>query len=181
MEHPDTDLFTIPTPLCDLSAALLDIARRQHIWLASAESCTGGRIGAALTAIPGSSDCYAGGVVAYKNSAKERLLNVPSELLAMHGAVSAPVARAMAEGARLALQADWAVATTGIAGPGGGSGEKPVGLVWIAIAGPSSTWDFKNIFTGDRNAVQSASVYQALRLLKRIINNEQNITCTLVQ
>ena len=120
-----------------LASVLLDQLRRRGQTLAVAESCTGGGLGASLAAVPGASDVLLGGVIAYANRVKHGLLGVPAELLEAHGAVSDPVARAMADGARPATGADWALAITGVAGPGGGSAEKPVGLVHIAVAGPA--------------------------------------------
>jgi nicotinamide-nucleotide amidase len=120
-----------------LASVLLEQLRRRGQTLAVAESCTGGGLGAALAAVPGASDVLLGGVIAYANSVKQGLLGVPAALLEAHGAVSDPVARAMAEGARRATGADWALAITGVAGPGGGSAEKPVGLVHIAVVGPA--------------------------------------------
>jgi nicotinamide-nucleotide amidase len=119
-----------------LASVVLELLRRRGQTLAVAESCTGGGIGAALAAVPGASEVFLGGVIAYANAVKQGLLGVPAELLTAHGAVSDPVARAMAEGARRATGAHWAMAVTGIAGPGGGSADKPVGLVHIAVAGP---------------------------------------------
>jgi nicotinamide-nucleotide amidase len=119
-----------------LAAVVLQRLRARGQSLAVAESCTGGGLGAALAAVPGASDVFLGGVIAYANALKQQLLGVHAELLEQHGAVSDPVAQAMAEGARRATGADWALAVTGIAGPGGGSTEKPVGLVHIAVAGP---------------------------------------------
>ena len=120
-----------------LASVLLEQLRSRGQTLAVAESCTGGGLGASLAAVPGASDVLLGGVIAYANSVKQGLLGVPAALLEAHGAVSDPVARAMAEGARRATGADWALALTGVAGPGGGSAEKPVGLVHIAVAGPA--------------------------------------------
>ena len=119
-----------------LAAVVLEQLRQRGQTLAVAESCTGGGLGAALAAVPGASAVFRGGVIAYANAVKQRLLGVPAELLAVHGAVSDPVAQAMAEGARRATGADWALAITGVAGPGGGSEAKPVGLVHLAVAGP---------------------------------------------
>jgi len=119
-----------------LASVVLQQLRQRNQTLAVAESCTGGGLGAALAAVPGASDVFLGGVIAYANPVKQELLGVAPELLAAHGAVSDPVARAMAEGARRATGAHWALAVTGIAGPAGGSVEKPVGLVHIAVAGP---------------------------------------------
>jgi nicotinamide-nucleotide amidase len=119
-----------------LASVVLEQLRRRGETLAVAESCTGGGLGAALAAVPGASEVFLGGVIAYANAVKQGLLGVPAALLGSHGAVSDPVAMAMAEGARRATGATWAIAVTGIAGPGGGSAEKPVGLVHLAIAGP---------------------------------------------
>jgi nicotinamide-nucleotide amidase len=119
-----------------LASVVLDQLRQRGQTLVVAESCTGGGLGAALAAVPGASDVWLGGVIAYANSVKQGLLGVPAELLHAHGAVSDPVAQAMAEGARRATGADWALAITGVAGPGGGSDAKPVGLVHLAVAGP---------------------------------------------
>jgi nicotinamide-nucleotide amidase len=119
-----------------LASVVLEQLRQRNQTLAVAESCTGGGLGAALAAVPGASAVFLGGVIAYANAVKQELLAVPPELLAAHGAVSDPVAQAMAEGVRRATGAHWALAVTGIAGPAGGSAEKPVGLVHIAVAGP---------------------------------------------
>ncbi len=117
-------------------ALVLELLRERGLTLATAESCTGGLVAARLTAIPGSSDVFLGSVVAYANSVKTSQLGVPEELLATFGAVSAETAAAMAEGARTRLGADVAVSVTGVAGPGGGTAEKPVGLVFLHAAGP---------------------------------------------
>lgn len=167
MHRTTQDDFLLPQGLNSLAAQVLLMARERGLRLASAESCTGGRIGAALTAIPGSSDCYQGGVIAYQNAVKEKLLGVSGALLSEHGAVSEPVARAMAQGARKALEADWAVSTSGIAGPGGGSETKPVGLVCMGIAGPRGDYAYRHIFSGTREEIQSQSVYTVLELLLR--------------
>ena len=147
--------------LDQLAAALL--ARKQT--LATAESCTGGLVGAALTNLPGSSAWYLGGVVAYANELKIRLLGVPAEILAAHGAVSLETARAMAQGARAAAAADFAVSITGIAGPAGGTPEKPVGLVFIGVAAPHGTATFKHHFSGSRAEIRQAATEAALRHL----------------
>ncbi len=150
----------------DSLAAAVGAALLHHRWqLATAESCTGGLVGAAITAVPGASAYYLGGLIAYSNVVKERLLGVPTEILAAHGAVSAPCAAAMAAGGRARFAADVAVATTGIAGPGGGSADKPVGLVFIAVAHPAGSVVERHVFPGDRLAVQRATVQAALRLL----------------
>ncbi|MGA1004427.1 competence/damage-inducible protein A, partial [Vulcanococcus sp.] len=119
-----------------LAEVVLQQLRLRGQTVAVAESCTGGGLGAALAAVPGASDVFLGGVIAYANGVKQGLLGVPAELLQAHGAVSDPVAQAMAEGARRVTGADWGLAITGVAGPGGGSNENPVGLVHLASAGP---------------------------------------------
>ncbi|MCJ2013273.1 CinA family protein [Methylobacterium sp. J-076] len=134
--------------------------------LATAESCTGGLVAALLTAVPGSSAAVERGYVTYSNAAKAEAIGVDPALIAARGAVSEPVARAMAEGARAASRADVAVAITGIAGPGGGSAEKPVGLVHLAVAGPGGTRHLERRY-GDpgRAAIRRAAVADALGLL----------------
>ena len=118
-----------------IETAVLELCRERGLTLATAESCTGGLVAARLTSVPGSSDVFLGGVVSYANEVKTAALGVPEDVLAAHGAVSAETAAAMAEGARRRLDADVAVAVTGIAGPGGGSDEKPVGLVYVHASG----------------------------------------------
>ncbi|GAB4139196.1 MAG: CinA family protein [Sphingomonadales bacterium] len=150
-----------------LVTELLATCRQQGLRIATAESCTGGLVAAALTEIAGSSDVYVGGVNAYANDAKTTLLGVPAALIAREGAVSAAVARAMAEGARQSLGVDIAVSITGIAGPGGGSLDKPVGLVWFGLAikdGDSRALERRFGAIG-RAMVRRDSVKQALQLL----------------
>ncbi|MDX1455796.1 MAG: CinA family protein [Gammaproteobacteria bacterium] len=138
----------------------------QKAWrLATAESCTGGGIARVLTDLSGSSAWFEGGIVAYSNEMKMNLLGVPAELLAAEGAVSEAVARAMARGALAASGADLAVAVTGIAGPDGGSKEKPVGTVWFAWAGRDKTETDRQQFEGDRQAVREATIEHAIRRL----------------
>lgn len=147
------------------AAALLDAFRAKGRKLATAESCTGGLIAATLTAIAGSSDVLERGFVTYANEAKSELLGVPAVLIASDGAVSAPVAHAMVLGALAHSRADVAVAVTGIAGPGGGSPGKPVGLVFIAAATRGSEAEVARfVFAGDRTTVRSAAVAAAFRL-----------------
>ena len=132
-------------------------------------SCTGGGLGAALTAVPGSSAVFAGGVIAYSNTVKQQLLDVPDALLERHGAVSDPVVEAMAAGVQQRLGTDWSIAVSGIAGPGGGTEEKPVGLVHLAICGPDGCVASSERF-GDRRgreAVQQLTVIRALDRLRR--------------
>lgn len=132
-------------------------------WLATAESCTGGGIAQCVTAIAGSSGWFERGFVTYSNAAKLELLGVPETTLERHGAVSEAVARAMAQGALAHSRADWAVAVTGIAGPGGGSPEKPVGTVCFAWAHNEGACEAQTChFAGDRAAVRAQAIYQAL-------------------
>jgi nicotinamide-nucleotide amidase len=151
-----------------LASVVLDQLRRRGQTLAVAESCTGGGLGAALAAVPGASDVLLGGVIAYANSVKEGLLGVPAALLEAHGAVSDPVAHAMAEGARRATGADWALAITGVAGPGGGSPEKSVGLVHIAVAGPAgcSSEGVRFGASRGRSWIQTLAAGEALNRLR---------------
>lgn len=151
----------------DDAAALLAELREAGLTLATAESCTGGLIAAALTAIPRSSATLLCGFVTYSNESKTALLGVPAAMIAAHGAVSEPVARAMAEGALARSQAALAVSITGIAGPGGATPGKPVGLVWFALARKDRpTLTRRAVFSGlDRAGVRAASVETALGLL----------------
>jgi nicotinamide-nucleotide amidase len=152
----------------DLAAAILERCRRSRLTLATAESCTGGLIAGCLTAIAGSSTVFDRGFVTYSNAAKTAELGVPAELLARTGAVDERVARAMAEGALRASGADVAIAVTGIAGPDGGSPDKPVGLVHFAAArSGAETLHERHVFAGDRESVRAATVEAALRLLAR--------------
>lgn len=133
--------------------------------LATAESCTGGMVGAALTAVSGASEVYKGGVVSYCNEVKAGLLNVPEEMLTQYGAVSAPVAAAMAEGAAKALQADIAVSTTGLAGPSGDDFGNPVGRVYIGYHDEKGTVTREFTFSGDREVVRRQATQEALKLI----------------
>jgi competence/damage-inducible protein CinA-like protein len=137
--------------------------------LATAESCTGGLVGARLTDVAGSSEAYAGGVVAYSDELKTALLAVPVQTLARYGAVSAETARAMADGARAKLRADVAVAVTGVAGPGGGTVAKPVGLVYVHAAGPRSEEARELRIPGDRESVRVRATAVALHALRRLL------------
>lgn len=147
--------------------ALLDAARKADVKIATAESCTGGLIAGLLTEIPGASDVLERGFVTYSNQAKETMLHVPRALLAAHGAVSRPVASAMAEGALKNADAQAAVAVTGIAGPDGGTAQKPVGLVYVAAARMGRETIVKEFRFGaiGRDAVRLKTIEEALRLL----------------
>lgn len=135
--------------------------------IATAESCTGGLIASALTDIPGASRVFTHGFVTYANAAKTQMLGVPEALLASYGAVCEAVARAMAEGAKARAGADYAISTTGIAGPDGGTAEKPVGTVWFGVAGPSGTQAYHQLFQGDRASIRAQAVMFALALLEQ--------------
>ena len=149
----------------DLAAVVLDAARRRGVMLAVAESCTGGLVGGRLTAVPGASEVFLGGVVAYADPVKEAALGISADLLLRDGAVSESVARAMAEGVRRNFGAGLAVSITGIAGPGGGSSTKPVGTVWFATADGRETIAARMVFGGGRNEVRARAAQAALRLL----------------
>jgi nicotinamide-nucleotide amidase len=153
-----------PAECLDAAARLLDACRARGWRLATAESCTGGLIAACLTEHAGSSDVVARGYVTYDNWAKTELLGVQADTLASVGAVSEEVARQMAEGARRHAACDLAVSVTGIAGPGGATATKPVGLVHIAAATAQGTAHERHLFPGDRAAVRLASVRAALHL-----------------
>jgi PncC family amidohydrolase len=139
--------------------------------IATAESCSGGLIAHRLTNVPGASTPFIGGIVAYSNQVKMNLLDVPRSTLDAHGAVSEETARAMADGARLALGSDMAVAVTGIAGPGGGTAEKPVGLVYMAVAGAGITRAVKHQFKGDRESIKAQTADAALNLVWESLNS----------
>ncbi len=146
---------------------LLAACRARHVMLATAESCTGGLIAAALTAIAGSSDVVDRGFVTYSNEAKNQMIGVPMALIETHGAVSEDVARAMAAGALERSRASIAVAVTGVAGPGGGSAEKPVGLVCFGLAQRGQpTASARMVFPGDRAGIRAATVAYALALIQ---------------
>jgi len=153
---------------------VLELCRARGLTLATAESCTGGLVAARLTSIPGSSDVVLGGVVAYANEVKERELGVPAAVLAAHGAVSAEVAGAMARGARERLHADIAVSVTGVAGPDGGSEEKPVGLVYCHASGPDGELGREFTFPGDRGAIRARSVVIALHLVRTLLTRSRD-------
>lgn len=139
--------------------------------LATAESCTGGGIGAVLTAVPGSSAVYNGGIISYTNKVKHRLLGVDEVLLERVGAVSAPVAEAMALGARRVLDADVAISVTGLAGPGGDDFGNPVGTVYVGYSDENGTISQEFHFCGDRNAVRRQTIEAALKLiLERMVS-----------
>lgn len=159
-----------PAPLLLQASKLIDHCRTKRLMLATAESCTGGLIAGLITAVPGSSDVLDAGFVTYSNDAKTRMIGVPADLIASHGAVSEQVARAMAEGALAHSKADIAVAVTGVAGPGGGSSEKPVGLVHCAAARKGYPTVTRVLLLGDigRDAVRMETVRVAVDMAYEI-------------
>jgi nicotinamide-nucleotide amidase len=163
-----TELF--PPNILQQASHLIAVCKSRGLSIAIAESCTGGLIAGAITEIAGASDIFERGFVTYANEAKVEMLGVPQEMLNGHGAVSEPVARAMAEGAVANSASTLGIAVTGIAGPGGGTPEKPVGLVHLACAQRGQpTLHLREIFPGDRTAVRLATISAALELaLKRI-------------
>jgi nicotinamide-nucleotide amidase len=154
-----------------ISEIVLDACRARGLTLATAESCTGGLVATRLTSVPGSSDVFVGGVVAYSDDVKRRELDVPERVLAEHGAVSAEAAEAMAHGARERLGADVAVAVTGIAGPEGGTAEKPVGLVFVHAVGPDGEEAHRIELPGDRDMVRGRAAATALHLVRRLLGS----------
>jgi nicotinamide-nucleotide amidase len=156
-----------------ISEIVLDLCRERGLTLATAESCSGGMVASRLTAVPGASDVFVGSVVAYANGAKEAGLGVPAELIAEHGAVSAEVAAAMAHGARERLGADVGVAVTGVAGPGGGTKEKPVGLVFVHAVGPDGEKTVRTELPGDRDMIRGRATAAALHLVRRLLETRR--------
>lgn len=148
-----------------IAREVIEALRAHGYTLASAESCTGGNIAHVITEIAGCSDVFLGGVVSYSNEVKTNVLGVPADMLAQHGAVSEPVVKAMAEGARRVIGADYAVATSGIAGPGGATLEKPVGTVWTAIASPNGSISKLFHIDGNRSDVIATATDSILNLL----------------
>ena len=154
-----------------IAEIVLELCRGRGLTLATAESCTGGLVAARITSVPGSSDVFLGSVVAYADGAKVDGLGVPPAVLEQHGAVSAEAAQAMAEGARERLGADVAVAVTGVAGPDGGSEEKPVGLVFVHASGPDGAEARRTEFPGDREMVRGRATASALHLVRRLLES----------
>jgi len=151
---------------------VLQLCRERGFTLATAESITGGMIGARLTSVPGSSEVFVGGIVAYSDEVKERELGVPADVLREHGAVSRETAAAMSRGARQRLGADVAVSVTGIAGPGGATDEKPVGLVYVHAESPDASRGVEFTFGRDRESIRRRAAATALHLVRRVVQND---------
>lgn len=148
-----------------LITEFIDLMRQKNLTCGFAESCTGGLLSAWITARPGVSQCFMGSVVSYSNAAKKEILQVASTTLENQGAVSSPVAKEMLSGVRRLLKVDVGAAITGVAGPSGGTKEKPIGLVFVAVSGPGFEEIVKLQLTGERESIQSQSCEQALRLM----------------
>ena len=149
---------------------LIEKLRTQKQTVGFGESCTGGLLSSTVAAVPGVSDVFLGGIVSYANQAKVDLLGVSSSLLKTEGAVSDKVARQMAQGVRNQLKCDWSAAVTGIAGPSGGTPEKPVGTVWFAVSGPSFEVAQGKLFSGSRTEIQKQAADYAIELLLEAMN-----------
>jgi len=162
-----------------VESQIVDILRRRRQTIATAESCTGGAISDALVRVPGASDVFRGGVVAYNNDVKRSMLDVPADILREHGAVSVETAVAMARGARRRLGADVAIATTGIAGPGGGTEDKPVGLVWFALVADGEPRTYRATFPGDRGDIRARATMAGLSAIWRYLERaDANVPIT---
>jgi nicotinamide-nucleotide amidase len=157
----------------DLAATIIDLLRARRLCLAVAESCTGGLLGGRITAVPGSSDVFAGGIIAYDDDVKRKLLGVPDAVIRTHGAVSEEAVLAMATGAQQRFGVDAALAVTGIAGPGGGSEEKPVGTVWVAARLAHEARALQRLFPGERAEIRARSAQAALDLLRRLMGGSK--------
>jgi len=151
---------------------LIEALRSKGLRMSAAESCTGGMIGCMMTSVPGSSDVFLGSAVTYSNDAKERILGVSHQTLMDHGAVSMETASEMAKGSIDAYESDVAVSVTGIAGPGGATPEKPVGLVYIAVADGPRVVVTKNIFQGDRQSIRNQTAVEAIKLLIELVEGK---------
>jgi PncC family amidohydrolase len=155
----------------DPAQKVQELCLRRGWSIAVAESCTGGLLGGSLTDLPGSSGYFLGGVIAYSNDLKTSLLNIPSTLLDSEGAVSRPVVEAMAQGVAAVTNADCGISVTGVAGPSGGTPEKPVGTVWVAVSLPSGTVSRLFTFSGDRRVIREKTVEAALELFLETVTD----------
>lgn len=176
----DEPQSVISTDGKNLTETVAELLVRRGETLSTAESCTGGMIASEIVNLPGASRFFSGGACTYRNEAKRDILGVPQATLDAYTAVSRETALAMAEGAKRIYRSDWAVSTTGIAGPDGGTPEKPVGMVWIGVATPEKTFAFCENFSGNRVQIREKSVFKALDLLRKAIL-EHKSTCTKVQ
>lgn len=169
--------------LNELLENLAGLLQQKGETLSTAESCTGGMVASELVGLPGASVFFKGGACTYWNDAKRDILGVPQDTLDRFGAVSEETALAMAEGARRIYKTDWAVSTTGIAGPDGGTKEKPVGFVWMAVVSDCKKIVFCEKFSGNRGQIRQKSVFKVLDALRGALTNknEQKSTCTKVQ
>jgi PncC family amidohydrolase len=158
-----------------IEALIGNLLSQYHLKLAVAESCTGGLIGHRITNVPGSSEYFTGGIIAYANAAKAKLLGVPWDTLNTFGAVSRETVLAMAAGARTSLEADIAISVSGIAGPGGGLPNKPVGTVWISLAAQDGNWARLFCFPGDREKNKAAASEAALGMLLEYLQGNRNL------
>ena len=183
VEALDDKLCVVSTDGKTLTETVMDLLKSRGETLSTAESCTGGMIASEMVNLAGVSEVFKGGACTYWNEAKENIVQVPRSVLEKHGAVSEETVLAMAEGAQKAFHSDWAVATSGVAGPDGGTAEKPVGLVWMAVASKNKKFAFCKKFSGDRGQIRRKSVFKVLDALRRAIleENEQKSTCTKVQ
>ena len=164
----------LPPELIEAAESLSRELRARSQTLTTVESCTGGLVGAAITALPGSSDIYPGGYITYSNELKQRMVGVSANILKTHGAVSAQTAIEMAMGGLGHTNADHAIAITGIAGPNGGSDEKPVGTVWICVCGPERKTDCRRfLFPGERPSVRESSAISAMRMLIQMLKGNR--------
>ena len=156
----------------DIAGAVLQLLEAQGQSVSTAESCTGGAVAQMLTAVPGASASYMGSVVAYDNRVKREVLGVPESALQMHGAVSEAVVRAMAEGVRQKLGTTWGVSTSGVAGPSGGTEDKPVGMVWMAVAGPHGSMAWVHRFGSQRARIVQRASRRILTHLHQEVKNQ---------
>ncbi len=164
----------VPGDACSLARAVIAMAASRGLRISTAESCTGGLLSGALTETPGSSEVFPGGVICYSNEAKIRLLEVPPLVIREHGAVSGECALFMARGAKAIFGTDIACSVTGIAGPGGATAEKPVGLVWFSVVSPTGERTFSRHFEGSRSEIRFFSVHVALEALWRSTGGRNN-------
>ena len=155
-----------------IEVRLVKALLENNMKIATAESCTGGMIASKITSVPGASECFDCGVVTYSNEQKHKLLEVSDQTLSMYGAVSEETALEMCEGIRKLANADFGISVTGIAGPGGGTTEKPVGTVWIGICGENVHKAFRFLFSGDRNQVRQQTAITAREIARRAVSGE---------